>query len=197
MPQTLAQKNITYPEIGEVTFFKKSGVKRMSIRISPRTGISVTLPYLVPYAVAERFVVSRRRQILHTLVKFRTKMQDPSRTAVGGCESEEDVERLRKEARKILVPKLEAAARKYGFTYRRVAIKNNVSNWGSCSAKGNINLNMKLVLLPEHLQEFVILHELCHLRYLNHGPEFHALLDSLCGGQEAQLQKELKYITLR
>lgn len=69
--------------------------------------------------------------------------------------------------------------------------KNNVSNWGSCSALGNINLNMRLILLPEHLQEYVILHELCHLRHPDHGPGFHAMLDSLLEGRENALRREL------
>ena len=79
----------------------------------------------------------------------------------------------------------------------RVAIKNNVSNWGSCSSKGNINLNMRLILLPEHLQDYVILHELCHLRYPDHGPAFHALLDSLLGGEEHKLRRELNEWRIR
>ena len=105
---------------------------------------------------------------------------------------------MREEARAALVPKLLSAAARYGFPFKgRVAIKNNVSNWGSCSSKGNINLNMRLILLPEHLQDYVILHELCHLRYPDHGPAFHALLDSLLGGREKELQRELHEWSIR
>ena len=79
----------------------------------------------------------------------------------------------------------------YGFTVNRVAIKHNVSNWGSCSSKGNVNLNLNLVRLPEELRDFVMLHELCHLKYMNHGAGFHALLESLCPGHR-KLAAELK-----
>ena len=59
---------------------------------------------------------------------------------------------------------LELAAR-HGFSYNRVAIKHNASNWGSCSTKGNINLNLNIVRLPKVLQDYVLIHELCHLRH--------------------------------
>ncbi|MBR5736814.1 MAG: M48 family metallopeptidase [Bacteroidales bacterium] len=101
-------------------------------------------------------------------------------------------EALRAEAKAWLIPRLATLAEKYGFTYNKVFIKNNISNWGSCSTKGNINLNMQLMRLPEELRDYVILHELCHLRQLNHGAEFHALLDSLLGGREKELRRELR-----
>ncbi len=89
-------------------------------------------------------------------------------------------EPLRKEARAVLPARLAELAGKYGFEYNRVFMKHNRSNWGSCSSKQNINLNITLVLLPEDLRTMVLLHELCHLRHMNHGAEYHALLDSLC-----------------
>ena len=91
-----------------------------------------------------------------------------------------EIERMRAEAHRTLPPRLKALAARYGFTYNQVRIKHNVSNWGSCSAKGNINLNLHLVRLPAELQDYVMLHELCHLKEMNHGPKFHALLESVC-----------------
>lgn len=109
-----------------------------------------------------------------------------------------EIERLRAEAKAFLPDRLRELAVQKGFAdrshceYRRIFIKNNLTNWGSCSSKGNINLNLRLMLLPEHLRDYVILHELCHLRYPNHGKEFHSLLNSLCNGQEKQLREELR-----
>ena len=101
------------------------------------------------------------------------------------------VEQLRKEAKATLPPRLAALAAQHGFVYNKVFIKNNVSNWGSCSSLKNINLNLRVVDLPEELQDYVMIHELCHLRYMNHGPQFHALLESLCPHHRA-LEKELR-----
>lgn len=90
------------------------------------------------------------------------------------------IERWRKVAKETLPARLAELAGKYGFRYGRVTIKHNRSNWGSCSAKGNINLNLNLVRLPKELQDYVMLHELCHLRHMDHGTEFHRLLEELC-----------------
>ena len=101
------------------------------------------------------------------------------------------VEQWRAQAKAELPPRLSELAAQHGFVYNRVFIKNNVSNWGSCSSRGNINLNLRLVTLPPQLRDYVILHELCHLRYLNHGKQFHALLESVCPGHRS-LEKELQ-----
>ena len=107
-----------------------------------------------------------------------------------------EVERMRAQAEVQLPPRLKELADANGFTYNRVTIKNNISNWGSCSAKGNINLNLRLLTLPPQLQDYVMLHELCHLKELNHGPRFHALLEQVCPGHRA-LEKELKQHKMR
>ena len=86
------------------------------------------------------------------------------------------VDVIRQEAKVYLPMKLDILAGRFGFKYSRVVIKHNITNWGSCSTKGIINLNLNLLRLPEYLVDYVILHELCHLREPNHGPDFHALL---------------------
>lgn len=90
------------------------------------------------------------------------------------------VEVLREEAKILLPQKLAYFAEQYGFKFGKVTVKHNSSNWGSCSRAGNINLNLNLVRLPEPLCDYVLLHELCHLKEPNHGPRFHALLERLC-----------------
>lgn len=102
-----------------------------------------------------------------------------------------EVARLRAEAKAFLPGRVAELAASHGFEYGRVAVKHNVSNWGSCSSKKNINLNLNLMRLPEDLRDYVILHELCHLEHMNHGPEFHSLLESLCPGHR-ELSRRLK-----
>ena len=78
-----------------------------------------------------------------------------------------------KEAARALVHrKLEAWNAHYGFTYRKVFIKNQRSRWGSCSRQGNLNFNYRIVQLPEHLSDYLIVHELCHLKEMNHSKRF-------------------------
>jgi predicted metal-dependent hydrolase len=75
------------------------------------------------------------------------------------------------------LPKLlDEEARRYGFSYSKVVVKEQKSRWGSCSSKGNINLNSRLLFLPSYLARHVMLHELCHLKEMNHSKTFHGLL---------------------
>lgn len=65
----------------------------------------------------------------------------------------------------------------YGYTWQRVAIRNQRRCWGSCSSKGNLNFSYKLLFLPPCLSDYIIVHELCHLAELNHGERFWALVE--------------------
>lgn len=98
---------------------------------------------------------------------------------------------IRKEAKTYLPSRTKELALTHGFHINKVAVKNLKTRWGSCSSKNNINLNIHLMRLPVHLSDFIILHELCHTRHKNHGPQFHELLNRLYG-DEKKLNKELK-----
>ncbi|MCR4921179.1 MAG: M48 family metallopeptidase [Bacteroidaceae bacterium] len=102
------------------------------------------------------------------------------------------VESLRRCAKVFFPPRLHAMAEARGLVVREVKINSAQGRWGSCSQRGNINLSLYLMLLPRHLQDLVMHHELTHLVELNHGPRFHALLDKAVGGKEAELERELK-----
>jgi predicted metal-dependent hydrolase len=64
----------------------------------------------------------------------------------------------------------------YNFSYNDVRIKNVKTRWGSCSTKGNLNFNYKIALLPPHLVDYIIVHELCHLEQMNHSVKFWSLV---------------------
>ena len=102
-----------------------------------------------------------------------------------------EVAELRRQAKAYLPGRLAELAAQHGFSYNQVRIKHNVSNWGSCSVKKNINLNLNLMRLPAELQDYVMLHELCHLKYMNHGKEFHALLESVRPNHK-ELRRQLR-----
>lgn len=95
-------------------------------------------------------------------------------------------------AGKILPERLDELARKHGLSYDKVRISRAHSSWGTCNRARVISLSCYLLLLPCHLQELVMLHELCHTVYMNHSSKFHRLLNSLVGGQEETLNMELK-----
>lgn len=99
---------------------------------------------------------------------------------------------LRSEAKRILPKKVAHFAEIHNFTFNEVKINKSATRWGSCSSKKNINLSYTCMLLPEHLADFVILHELCHTVEMNHGERFWALLDKVSGNKARVLTQELK-----
>lgn len=106
-------------------------------------------------------------------------------------------ETYRMEAQTLLPQRVELLAKQHNLTYNTVRIKNITSRWGSCSIKGNINLSIYLMKLPNHLIDYVILHELAHRVHMNHSNEFWSFLDGLVSSNAKLLSKELKGYTCR
>lgn len=103
--------------------------------------------------------------------------------------------------RKIVTEKLELyrefyKENGYELNYNRVAIRDQKSRWGSCSSKANLNFNYRLALIPLHLAEYVVVHELCHLKEMNHAKSFWELV-SIAMPNYGELKEELKVINLR
>jgi hypothetical protein len=88
----------------------------------------------------------------------------------------------RREAWAYLPDRVGALADTHGFRVGRVAIKNLQSRWGSCSSRGTINLNLRLMQLPDHLVDYVILHELMHTRIRLHSTDFWSLFQQILPG---------------
>jgi predicted metal-dependent hydrolase len=97
----------------------------------------------------------------------------------------------RMEARKYLPARLNELSRKHQLPYKRVIIKNNKSRWGSCSQQNNINLSLHLMRLPDHLIDYILLHELAHTVHKDHGRRFWEKLDMMCPGAKS-LDKALR-----
>ncbi len=167
----IISKIINDPVVGDVTLKKSVSSRRITIRVHPRKGVSVTVPYIMPYAAAQAFFLARRGWIIETMKRQEEKYRNVPQP------SSSEIESLRRQARAELPGRLAELAARYGFSYNRVTVKHNVSNWGSCSSKGNINLNLNIVRLPRVFQDYVLLHELCHLRHQDHGQGFHLLLE--------------------
>lgn len=103
---------------------------------------------------------------------------------------------LRKEAKRILPVRTRQLAEKYDFSFSEVKIQSSKSRWGSCNRKKIINLSFYLLLLPQHLIDYVILHELCHTEELNHSPKFWDWMDKVTDGKAKILRSELKNFSI-
>ena len=87
--------------------------------------------------------------------------------------SMEEVRALAEQALKTIPPRVVHYARILGVTYGRITIRNQRTRWGSCSSKGNLNFNCLLMLTPPEVVDSVIVHELCHLKEMNHSDRFY------------------------
>ncbi|MFH0739628.1 MAG: M48 family metallopeptidase [bacterium] len=105
--------------------------------------------------------------------------------------SKKDYLKYREQALALAQNRIEHFNKVYGLKYNKISIKNQKTRWGSCSKKGNLNFNYKIVLISERLADYIIVHELCHLKEFNHSQKFWNLV-----GQEIpdylEIRKELK-----
>lgn len=87
---------------------------------------------------------------------------------------------LHKLAAKELPPRVADLSARHGLKFSRVSVRNQRTRWGSCSARGTISLNWRLVQTPPHVRDYIILHELCHGKHMNHSPQFWRLVEQVC-----------------
>lgn len=183
MAKTLG-KIIDDPQIGQVLLKKSTKARRISIRVHPVRGVTVSVPYVVPYMAAEAFFRLKRQWVIEAIERQKEKYKDVR------VHDKAEIDQMRLQAKAELPGRLADLAARYGFVFNKVTIKNNTTNWGSCSIRNNINLNLKIVRLPSVLQDYIILHELCHLRHRDHGNAFHLLLEHLLTDNTLKLIEE-------
>ena len=114
--------------------------------------------------------------------------------------SKSELDALGRQALSVIPKKVAHYAKILGVSYGRITIRNQKTRWGSCSSKGNLNFNCLLMLTPEEVQDYVVVHELCHRREMNHSPRFWSLVESVIPDYrryEAWLKKEGEAIMLR
>lgn len=164
---------------------RRSRYLRLSVYDDGR--IVVTAPFGFQRSAVKDFVKSRQAWIAKKLKLFRQqRFFSPS------CTSSASDYLANKEAARVLVKeRLEFYNQFYGFSFGRVAIKNNRTRWGSCSRSGNLNFHYKIISLPAKLRDYIIVHELCHLKEFNHSSRFWQLLAQLVPDY-ADLRRKLK-----
>jgi len=161
--------------------------KDISISVDVDGSVLVVKPIRMPSSVAEEFIQKKKKWILKSIRYFQ-KFSDF--TPVRG-RTRRDYLKHKEEARSLIHERIGYFNSNNRFPIKRVAIKNQRKCWGSCSEKGNLNFNYRIFFLPEHLRDYIIVHELCHLRELNHSSKFWALVEEILPNHK-KVRKQLK-----
>lgn len=181
----MTKKILEIKDIGFVHLYKVKNAKNLRIILKPNRPPRVTVPFRLPFKVAENFLHSKISWLQENFEKI--KQLENKKQKI----DEKDIETLRLKAKNYIPERVKQLSEKHNLSYNRVFIKNLKSRWGSCSAKNNINLNLHLMNLPTKLIDYVILHELAHTKERNHGKNFWNLLSSLVF-EARELNRELK-----
>ena len=141
----------------------RSDRKTISIRITPEGSVEVRAPKRMPESSIRAFVISKEDWIRKHLQNKQPQLKLSSR----------EVRALADQALKTIPARVAHYAPLVGVTYGRITIRNQKTRWGSCSAKGNLNFNCLLMLTPPEVIDSIVVHELCHLKEMNHSPRFY------------------------
>ena len=142
----------------------KSERKTIAIQIKPDGQVVVRCPKRMRIEEARRFVESKADWIEKHLAK--RQPEDVEKY------TPREIEQLREQARKLVTDQVKYYAPIIGVTYERVTIRTQHTRWGSCSSSGNLNFNCLLALVPPEVLDYVVVHELCHRKELNHSESF-------------------------
>ena len=151
----------------------RSKRKTISIVIKPTGEVEVRCPTRCSKRQVDAFVMSKEDWIRKHLEAIEVRPQLPVLTA-------EQLIDLANTAAAVLPVKVRHFASEMGVSYGRITIRSQRTRWGSCSPKGNLNFNCLLMLAPEEVQDYVVIHELCHRKEMNHSPKFWTEVEKIC-----------------
>lgn len=159
----------------EYTIRKSKRAKRLRLAVYCDGSVIVTTPANIKYAIIQEFVIEKRYWIYEKLRFFRSLDTGQIRVF-----RKDEYIKHREKALQIAIKRVEYYKKIYEFAYHKINIKNQKTRWGSCSKKGNLNLNYKIIFLPEGIRDYIIVHEICHLLEFNHTKRFWNLVQKGC-----------------
>lgn len=170
-------KGMIKMKIGEYNVeVRRSKRKSAAIKITADMQIVVFVPLYVSDNEIERMVISKSKWIDEHMLKVQSTIDERSKLEKITFEQ---VKELADQAVEYIPKKVKYYAEKENFVYNKITIKNLVSRWGSCSTKGNLNFNCLLMLMPDYVIDYIVVHELCHLREMNHSEKFWAEVEKI------------------
>ncbi|PIR57832.1 MAG: hypothetical protein COU71_02065 [Parcubacteria group bacterium CG10_big_fil_rev_8_21_14_0_10_38_31] len=160
------KNNISY------TLKKSKRAKRLRLTVSCDGQVVVTIPMVVEQSVVDKFISDKRQWVWGKLQLFKNMEKKATRTF-----SRKDYLKNKDKTFILASERVEFYNKTYNFSFSSIRIKNQKTRWGSCSSKQNLNLNYKIIFLPAKLRDYIIVHELCHLREFNHSKSFWTLVE--------------------
>ena len=151
---------------------KRSNRKTLSLRVSPEAEIFVYAPFRASDADIDTFVKKHENWLKSAVARVlsrREKYPEPTK---------EELLSLKKEARRIIPPLVKHYAAVLGVTPGKIRINAAKTRHGSCNAKGDLNFSCRILRFPSEAIEYVVVHELSHIREMNHSRAFYAVVES-------------------
>ncbi|MEG0806775.1 MAG: SprT family zinc-dependent metalloprotease [Alistipes sp.] len=181
---------VTHPQLGEITLSQTLRARRIAISVRSSGAVRISYPYGVSQKQALEFLAQKITWIEQARVRLAARKQ--VLPTLPPAEAKARLEELRHAAKADLPLRTERLMDITGLKCSKLTIRASRTKWGSCSGCNHISLSLFLMTLPEHLRDYVIIHELCHTAHHNHSPRFHALVDHHVAGHEKTLNRELK-----
>ncbi len=175
----------------------RSRRRSIAIEIKRNGGVTVRAPYKMPNAAIKAFIEEKQDWIKKHLKKAKEREKDEEEIEPLTVEL---LEELFEEAKRDIPIRVKAFAEKMNVSYGRITIKNQKTRWGSCSSKGNLNFNCLLMLAPEEVRDYVVIHELAHRKQMNHSAAFWKEVETMMPEykeRRAWLKKHGNELTLR
>lgn len=149
----------------------RSNRKTVAIQVNSDLSVTVRAPRSASEKDIEEILKKKEAWISKHIEKFK-KTKEKLEAEPTEKLTREKVIALAEEALKVIPARVEYFARIIGVTYGKITIRNQKTRWGSCSSKGNLNFNCLLMLAPPEVLDYVVVHELCHRKQMNHSKAF-------------------------
>lgn len=170
----------------------RSNRKTLAIQINPDLSVTVRAPMYAPQSDIERILIEKESWIQKHIEKIREQEAKKKEIQGESVESEyltnEEIKKLADKALQHIPKRVSYYAKQIGVTYGKITIRNQKTRWGSCSGKGNLNFNCLLMLTPPEVIDYVIVHELCHRKEMNHSGAFRAEVEKILPDYKEQVK---------
>lgn len=156
----------------------KSNRKTIAIEVRPDLRVIVRAPKRASNREIMKFVEQKQDWIAKHLAQMQIRYEETRRRKEKQF-IDDDIRKMKDEAKKVIPDRVKYYADIMGVTFGKITIKNQKTRWGSCSSKGNLNFNCLLMLTPDKVRDYVVIHELCHLKQMNHSKMFWAEVEKV------------------